>query len=45
VIAAGQEDSSLALETLCQTYWFPIYAYIRHRVAQEHDAQDMTLRT
>jgi RNA polymerase sigma factor (sigma-70 family) len=42
VIAAGQEDSSLALETLCQTYWFPIYAYIRHRVAQEHDAQDMT---
>lgn len=42
MIAAGKEESSVALETLCQAYWFPIYAYIRHRVAQEQDAEDMT---
>lgn len=51
VMAAGQgtadsgvspEDSERALETLCQTYWFPIYAYIRHRTDQESDAQDLT---
>lgn len=42
VIAAGQEESSIALETLCQTYWFPIYAYIRHRVAHDQDAEDTT---
>lgn len=50
-MAAGQgvadglvtaEDSERALETLCQAYWFPIYAYIRHRTQQESDAQDLT---
>lgn len=50
-MAAGQgvadglispEDSKRALETLCQAYWFPIYAYIRHRTQQESDAQDLT---
>ncbi|MEO2016343.1 MAG: sigma-70 family RNA polymerase sigma factor [Fuerstiella sp.] len=46
VLAAGQESqtdaSSRALETLCQTYWYPLYAFIRHRVGNEHEAQDLT---
>ena len=46
VLAAGADAPSAgagqALETLCQTYWFPLYAYIRRRVGDEHQAQDMT---
>ncbi len=46
VLAAGGDSqtdaSSRALETLCQTYWYPLYAFIRHRVGDEHEAQDLT---
>jgi RNA polymerase sigma factor (sigma-70 family) len=45
VLAAGQsekEASRAALETLCRAYWFPIYAYVRRRVAQPDDAQELT---
>ena len=45
VLAAGQEDSTLAtdaLEKLCRAYWFPLYAYVRRRGYAEHDAQDLT---
>ena len=45
VLAAGQEDSALALaalETLCRTYWYPLYAYVRRRGYGEYDAQDLT---
>ena len=46
VLAAGGDDqtdaSSNALETLCQTYWYPLYAFIRHKVGSEHEAQDLT---
>ena len=46
VQAAGHEsqtDASVdALETLCQTYWYPVYAFVRHRVGNEHRAQDLT---
>ena len=31
-----------ALEQLCRTYWEPLYAYIRRRGYQMHDAQDLT---
>ena len=45
-MAAGvdrQTDaSSRALETLCQTYWYPLYAFVRHRVGNDHEAQDLT---
>ena len=44
VVAAGHEDSSqarAALETLCRTYWYPLYAYVRRRGQSEHDAQDL----
>lgn len=39
--AAGPE-SAAALEELCQTYWFPIYAYVRRHVADPEDAKDFT---
>ena len=31
-----------ALERLCRTSWYPIYAYLRRRGCSEHDAQDLT---
>ena len=45
VLAAGQRgtaESAAALERLCQTYWLPLYAYVRRRVSDVHDAQDLT---
>jgi len=34
--------SEEALNKLCQTYWYPLYAYIRRRGWDEHQAQDLT---
>lgn len=45
VLKAGrQEDaeSSQALAELCQTYWFPLYAYVRRRGHGREDAEDLT---
>ena len=45
VLAAGQRgtrESAAALERLCQSYWLPLYAYVRRRVSDVHDAQDLT---
>jgi DNA-directed RNA polymerase specialized sigma24 family protein len=45
VLAAGdhaQDDASQALAELCQTYWFPVYAFVRRRVADSNQAQDLT---
>jgi RNA polymerase sigma-70 factor (ECF subfamily) len=45
VMAAGQQsspDSRSALESLCQTYWYPLYAYVRRRVQDSSEAQDLT---
>ena len=39
--AAGQNQSG-ALESLCRSYWLPVYAFIRRRVTDEHQAQDLT---
>ena len=35
-------DSRRALETLCLTYWYPLYAYVRRRGYDLHEAQDLT---
>ena len=45
VVAAGSDDSSAAraaLATLCETYWYPLYAYVRRRGANADDARDLT---
>ena len=45
VLSAGRSDSdrSLAsLEQLCQSYWRPLYVYIRRRGYNEADAKDLT---
>jgi RNA polymerase sigma-70 factor (ECF subfamily) len=45
VIAAGQRstaDSAVALEELCRTYWFPLYAYVRRRGHSKESAEDLT---
>ena len=35
-------DSRLALESLCQSYWQPLYFYARRRVQDPEKAQDLT---
>ena len=45
MIAAGGTCTPLAaraLEELCRTYWYPLYAYIRRQGRPCHDAQDLT---
>jgi DNA-directed RNA polymerase specialized sigma24 family protein len=45
VLAAGQAESpqaAEALEKLCRTYWYPLYAYVRRRGFGHDDAQDLT---
>ena len=45
VVQAGHSHSTQsrpALERLCQTYWYPIYAHVRRRGFSPHDAQDLT---
>jgi RNA polymerase sigma factor (sigma-70 family) len=36
------ERSAEALATLCETYWYPLYAYARRRGFHVEDAQDLT---
>jgi RNA polymerase sigma-70 factor (ECF subfamily) len=45
VLAAGERgsaESERALETLSRAYWPPLYAYVRRRVGDVHQAQDLT---
>jgi RNA polymerase sigma-70 factor (ECF subfamily) len=45
VLAAGQRrspQSSAALATLCENYWYPLYAYVRRRGHEADEAQDFT---
>lgn len=45
VLAAGQRatpQATQALEELCRTYWFPLYAYVRRRGRAREDAEDLT---
>ena len=47
IVAAGSADSQpekarIALGELCQTYWAPLYTFVRTRGYSVHDAQDLT---
>jgi RNA polymerase sigma-70 factor (ECF subfamily) len=45
VLAAGQPGSpraAAAMEELCHTYWYPLYAYVRRRGYEVEEAQDLT---
>ena len=45
VVTAGHSDTPRArdaLAKLCQTYWFPLYAFVRRLGHDPHDAQDFT---
>lgn len=39
---ASQLRAQQALETLCRTYWYPLYAFVRSRGYSSADAQDLT---
>ena len=45
VLACGDDVDSArtqqALASLFQTYWYPLYAYVRRRGYDEHDAKDL----
>jgi RNA polymerase sigma-70 factor (ECF subfamily) len=45
VVSAGGPHSSeagRALAALCENYWFPLYAFVRHAGYTAEDAQDLT---
>jgi RNA polymerase sigma-70 factor (ECF subfamily) len=45
VLQAARQDTTSALpalERLCRTYWYPLYAYARRRGSSPPDAQDLT---
>jgi RNA polymerase sigma factor (sigma-70 family) len=45
VVSAGRSHSpeaSQALATLCENYWFPLYAFVRRAGYSAEDAQDLT---
>jgi RNA polymerase sigma factor (sigma-70 family) len=39
---AASPGSSDALESLCRTYWYPLYAFVRRQGHAAHEAQDLT---
>ncbi len=39
---ASSPDAAVALEQLCSTYWFPLYAFVRRRGFESHQAADLT---
>ncbi len=45
VLAAANEETpeaAAALERLCRTYWYPLYAFVRREGYSPADAQDLT---
>ena len=47
IVAAGESQAApeiarTALAQLCQTYWAPLYSFVRSRGYSVHDAQDLT---
>jgi RNA polymerase sigma factor (sigma-70 family) len=45
VVTAGQDNlagATVAMEQLCRRYWYPIYAFVRRRGSDRHEAEDLT---
>jgi RNA polymerase sigma-70 factor (ECF subfamily) len=45
VLRAGnraEREAGDALAALCERYWYPLYAYVRRRTPDIHEAQDLT---
>ena len=45
VFEAGDQAGArggMAMEELCRTYWYPLYAYVRRRGHSREDAEDLT---
>jgi RNA polymerase sigma-70 factor (ECF subfamily) len=45
VLNAGRSETTRgrdALAALCETYWYPLYAYVRRQGHSPHDAEDLT---
>lgn len=46
VVLSARDDQSTqaqaSLAKLCQTYWYPLYVYVRRQGHSAHDAQDLT---
>ena len=45
IVLAARGDSApaqAALAQLCQSYWYPLYAFVRRQGVAPHDAQDLT---
>jgi RNA polymerase sigma-70 factor (ECF subfamily) len=40
--SGNASEAKAALEQLCRTYWYPLYAYVRRRGYSPEDAQDLT---
>src|SRR6185295_7686685 len=40
--ARDAEGADEALAKLCETYWYPLYGYVRSQVSDLHEAQDFT---
>jgi RNA polymerase sigma factor (sigma-70 family) len=38
----GSSGAHQALGSLCQVYWYPLYAFVRRQGRTPHDAQDLT---
>jgi RNA polymerase sigma-70 factor (ECF subfamily) len=42
-LSEGQSDEATqALEELCRTYWYPLYAFVRRKGCMHEEAQDLT---
>ncbi len=42
VKSTDTKQAAVALEKICERYWYPIYAYLRRAGHSAHDAEDLT---